>query len=90
MCMSPTMCLCRSPRATILPSSAPLALLRRLYEPTTGRITIGNAELWKIDIRYLRYQMSVVSQHLDVIAHEHDSVVRGSARTPGWCRAALE
>ncbi|KAG6833643.1 hypothetical protein H0H87_002839 [Tephrocybe sp. NHM501043] len=39
------------------------ALLQRLYEPASGRITIGGVPLKDIDAAYLRDHVSVVSQH---------------------------
>jgi ATP-binding cassette, subfamily B (MDR/TAP), member 1 len=37
-------------------------LLQRLYEPTSGTITMGPWSLYRIDVRHLRYHISVVSQ----------------------------
>lgn len=69
--MSSTMCLCRPHRASIAVigtsgscKSTIAALLQRLYEPTTGQIIIGNTELRTMNIRYLREQVFVMSQHL--------------------------
>ncbi|KAJ2933006.1 hypothetical protein H1R20_g4086, partial [Candolleomyces eurysporus] len=39
------------------------ALLQRLYEPTSGSVFVGSTQLRDIDIRYLRDNISVVSQH---------------------------
>ncbi|KAG6854708.1 hypothetical protein C0991_002421 [Blastosporella zonata] len=39
------------------------ALLQRLYEPVSGRVTIGGVPLKDIEVSYLRDHVSVVSQH---------------------------
>ena len=39
------------------------ALLQRLYEPTSGSITIGQNRLGSIDVNYLRDHVAVVSQN---------------------------
>ncbi|KAJ2913175.1 hypothetical protein MD484_g7239, partial [Candolleomyces efflorescens] len=39
------------------------ALLQRLYEPTSGSVFVGHTQLRDIDVRYLRDNISVVSQH---------------------------
>ncbi|OBZ76058.1 Multidrug resistance protein 2 [Grifola frondosa] len=38
------------------------ALLQRLYEPSSGRITIGHYELGSMDVHHLRDHVAVVSQ----------------------------
>ncbi|KAH9974422.1 P-loop containing nucleoside triphosphate hydrolase protein [Lactifluus volemus] len=38
-------------------------LLQRLYEPTSGTISIGPWSLNRMDVRHLRYHISVVSQN---------------------------
>ena len=38
------------------------ALLQRLYEPTEGSITIGNADISTVTVQHLREHISVVSQ----------------------------
>ncbi|KAL6309463.1 P-loop containing nucleoside triphosphate hydrolase protein [Sparassis latifolia] len=39
------------------------ALLQRLYEPTSGRITVGQQELRSTDVHHLRDHVAVVSQN---------------------------
>lgn len=39
------------------------ALLQRLYEPESGRITIGSADILSTDVAHLRDHVSVVSQN---------------------------
>ena len=50
------------------------ALLQRLYEPSEGRITVGQTKLCDTDVNWLREHVSVVSQnpHLfDTTIHEN-------------------
>lgn len=39
-----------------------IQLLQRFYEPTQGKITIGNIDIKNYDIHYLRSCFGVVSQ----------------------------
>ncbi|KAI5116161.1 hypothetical protein M0805_005750 [Coniferiporia weirii] len=39
------------------------ALLQRLYEPTSGSVTIGGSDLRGMDVKHLRKHISVVSQN---------------------------
>ncbi|GAA5914052.1 ABC transporter ATP-binding protein [Sporobolomyces salmoneus] len=39
------------------------ALLQRLYEPSSGTVSLDNRPLSRIDVKYLRNHLAVVSQH---------------------------
>lgn len=39
------------------------ALLQRLYEPTSGSVLLDNRPLSRIDVKYLRNHVAIVSQH---------------------------
>lgn len=55
------------------------SLLQRLYEPSSGSITIGDTQLGATDVRYLRENVSVVSQNPNLFdATISDNISYGS------------
>lgn len=61
------------------------ALLQRLYEPTSGSITIGNAPISETDVMHLREHVAVVSQAPHLFdASVSDNISYGARSVPPW------
>lgn len=67
------------------------ALLQRLYEPTTGSVLLDGRPLSRMDTRYLRDHVAVVSQHpalFDMTVAENIAYGHGSVEQEDVIRAA--
>lgn len=67
------------------------ALLQRLYEPTSGSVLLDGRPLGRMDTRYLRDHVAVVSQHpalFDMTVFENIAYGHGSVEQDAVVRAA--